>query len=126
MTAVFSPHAPALIGPYSQGRLHNGVLYAAGQLGIDPATGALVSDDPVEQLQQCLRNIDAVAQAAGTRLGNTLKVTLMLTSFERMQELNAAYAAFFADPFPARATLQVAGLPMAARVEVDAILMVPA
>lgn len=125
MTVLFASEAPGLIGPYVHAHLHGSVIYTSGQLPIDPATGALVSDDIVAQLRQCLVNIEAIGKAAGAGRRDILKITLMLTSLDRMPELNAAYAAFFGTDFPARATLQVAGLPLGARVELDAIIAAP-
>ncbi|WP_116131411.1 Rid family detoxifying hydrolase [Tropicimonas sp. IMCC34043] len=119
---IVTDKAPALIGPYSLARVHQGVAYLSGQLPIDPATGALISDDVVEQTAQCLNNLNAIVEAAGATRDQILRVTMMVTGFDRMQEVNAVYADFFRAPYPARATFQVAGLPMAARIEMDAVV----
>jgi reactive intermediate/imine deaminase len=119
---ISTPHAPRAVGPYAQGRVAGGVLYASGQLPIDPATGALIEGLPGELTRRCLANLDAVAQAAGTRLSQALKVTVYLTDLRDAPEVNAAYAAYFTAPYPARTSVQVAGLPMGARLEIDAVV----
>lgn len=122
MTPVSTEAAPAAVGPYSQAIAHGGVLYVSGQLPIDPATGAFVSDDPVAQMRQCLKNIAAIATAAGTDLRHTLKTTVLVRDLSRFADLNAVYAEAFAAPCPARSTFEVSGLPKGAQVEVEAIV----
>lgn len=122
MTEISTSHAPAAVGPYAQGRVDGNLLFVSGQLPIDPATGRFVSDDPVEQLRQCLRNIGAIAEAAGTGLGKVVKTTVLVTDLGVFGAMNAAYGEAFSVPYPARATYQVAALPMGAQVEIEAVI----
>lgn len=125
MTPISTNAAPAAIGPYSQAIAINGLLFVSGQLPIDPATGAFPSDDPVDQMRQCLKNIAAIATAAGTDLHRTVKTTVLVRDLSRFAEINAAYAEAFVAPYPARATFEVSALPKGAQIEVDAVLALP-
>lgn len=122
MTAISTEMAPAAIGPYSQARIAGGLLFVSGQLPIDPVTGEFNSQDAVEQMKQCIRNIEAIAQAAGTQLSKTVKTTILLTDLSGFAAINEAYGAFFAAPYPARATFEVSALPRGAKVEVEAVI----
>ena len=122
LSAVTAADAPAAIGPYSQAIAVNGLLFVSGQLPIDPATGAFASDDPVEQARQCLRNIAAIARAAGTDIARTVKTTVLVRDLSRFADINAAYGEFFTAPYPARATFEVSGLPKDAQVEIEAVI----
>lgn len=122
MKPIATSKAPEAIGPYSQAVAANGFLFVSGQLPIDPATGVFVSDDPVEQAGQCLRNIQAIAEAAGTDLARTVKTTVLVGDLSRFKEINEVYATFFTAPFPARATFEVSALPKDAQVEIDAVI----
>jgi 2-iminobutanoate/2-iminopropanoate deaminase len=120
--AIHSKHAPAALGPYSQAIRAGDTVYLSGQLGIDPATGNLV--DGVEaQAQQALKNLRAVAQAAGGELADIVKLTLLLADINDFAKVNGIMAEFFSTPYPARATYQVAALPKAARIEIEAVLV---
>jgi len=119
--AVHSKHAPAAIGPYSQGVRAGDTVYLSGQIGLDPATGNLV--EGVEaQTHQVFKNLRAVAQAAGGELDDVVKLTLLLTDLAHFSKVNDIMASYFEEPYPARATYQVAALPRAASIEIDAIL----
>ena len=121
--AIHSKHAPAAIGPYSQAVRVGGTIYLSGQIGLDPATGNLV--EGVEaQAHQVFKNLRAVAQAADAELDDIVKVTLLLTDLGHFTKVNEIMATYFAEPYPARATYQVAALPRGASVEVDAIIEV--
>ncbi|MDR6820899.1 2-iminobutanoate/2-iminopropanoate deaminase [Neorhizobium sp. 2083] len=122
MTAISTEKAPAAIGPYSQARIAGGLLFVSGQLPIDPATGEFVSQDAVEQMKQCICNIAAIAEAAGTSLSKTVKTTILLTELSGFAAINEAYGAFFEAPYPARATFEVSALPKGAKVEVEAVI----
>ena len=120
--AIHSKHAPAAIGPYSQGIRAGGTVYLSGQIGLDPAAGQLV-EGVEEQTHQVLKNLRAVAQAAGGELDDIVKLTLLLADMADFAKVNEIMATYFKPPFPARATYQVAALPRAARVEIEAILV---
>lgn len=122
MIAISTDKAPAAIGPYSQAIRHGDLLFVSGQLPIDRATGEFVSDDAVAQMQQCLKNIAAIAQAAGTDISKTIKTTILLTDLSGFAAINEVYGAAFISPYPARATFEVSALPKGAKVEVDAVI----
>ena len=126
MNPIITQDAPEAIGPYSQAIEINGLLFVSGQLPIDPETGAIVSNDPVQQTIQCLRNIQAIARSAGTDLDRTIKTTVLVYELARFQEINEAYASFFVAPYPARATFEVSALPKGAQVEIEAVIAMKA
>ena len=114
--------APAPVGPYSQAVIHEGLVYASGQIPLDPATGEIKGDDVETQTHQVVANLRAVLEAAGSGLRHAIKVTIYLADMGDFPKVNAIYAeAFDGDPAPARATVQVAALPLGAQVEIDAI-----
>lgn len=121
MTVIATHNAPTAIGPYAQARIHGNTLYVSGQLPILPATGEIVSDDVIEQTRQSLKNIMAIANAAGSDLQSCLKTTVLVTDLSKFAAINAAYAEFFQEPFPARATYEVSALPKGAQIEIEAI-----
>ena len=114
--------APAAIGPYSHAVATGGLLFCSGQIPLDPESGELVGKTAQEQATQCLRNLEAVCDAAGTSLASAVRLTVFTTQMNRFAEINEAYAEFFADDPPARAVVGVAALPKAATVEIDAIV----
>ena len=119
--AIHSKHAPAAIGPYSQAIRVGETIYMSGQIGLDPATGNLV--EGVEaQAHHVIKNQRAVAQAAGDELDDIVKDTLLLADLGDFNKVNEIMASYFREPYPARATYQVAGLPRGARVEVEAVM----
>jgi 2-iminobutanoate/2-iminopropanoate deaminase len=120
-TAIETPNAPAAIGPYSQAVRHAGVLYCSGTLPIDPA-GEPVEGSPAAETRQCLRNLSAVCEAAGTELSRALRLTIFTTELAAFDEINEAYAELFPGTPPARVTVEVAALPKGARIEIDAIV----
>jgi reactive intermediate/imine deaminase len=119
---VHSKHAPAALGPYSQGIRAGSTVYLSGQLGLDPATGNLVEGIDA-QAHQVFRNLRAVAQAAGGELDDIVKLTILMADLGDFGKVNDIMATYFKAPYPARATCQVAALPKAARLEVEAILV---
>ena len=119
---IHSKHAPTAIGPYSQGIRAGSTAYLSGQIGLDPATGNLVEGIDA-QTHQVLRNLRAVAQAAGGELDDVVKLTLLMADLGDFAKVNEIMASYFKEPYPARATYQVAALPKGARVEVEAILV---
>jgi 2-iminobutanoate/2-iminopropanoate deaminase len=116
--------APEAIGPYSHAVESNGLLFCSGQVSLDPDSGDLVGKTVQEQATQCLKNLEAVCEAAGTKLADAIRLTVFTTEMHRFAEINEAYAAFFGDDPPARAVVGVADLPKAATVEIDAIVAV--
>ena len=113
--------APAAVGPYSQGIVANGLVFAAGQIGIDPATGTLVPDDITAQTRRVIENLAAVLQEAGASLRTVVKTTVFLSDMKHFSAMNDEYARHFATNPPARSTVQVARLPKDALVEIEAI-----
>jgi len=120
--AIHSKHAPAALGPYSQGVRAGDTVYLSGQLGLDPASGNLV-DGIDAQAHQVFRNLRAVAQAAGGELDDVVKLTILMADLADFGKVNEIMATYFKAPYPARATYQVAALPKAAALEVDAVLV---
>jgi 2-iminobutanoate/2-iminopropanoate deaminase len=119
---VHAPGAPPAIGPYSHGVAVQGLLlFCSGQIPLD-SDGHLVGDDLAEQVERCLRNLQAVCVAAGTRLASAVKLTIYTTELDRFAEINEAYARYFEEEPPARAAVGVAALPKGAKVEIDAIV----
>lgn len=119
---VAAEGAPEAIGPYNHAVISNGLLFCSGQVPLDPDSGELVGETAAEQATRCLRNLEAVCEAAGTKLGRAVRLTIYTTQLERFAEINDAYAAFFPEDPPARAALGVAALPKGALVEIDAIV----
>jgi reactive intermediate/imine deaminase len=120
--AIHSKHAPAALGPYSQGVRAGNTVYLSGQLGLDPATGNLAEGIDA-QAHQVFRNLRAVAQAAGGELDDVVKLTILMADLADFGKVNEIMATYFKPPYPARATYQVAALPKAAALEVEAILV---
>ena len=123
-TAIQTAAAPAAIGPYSQAIRHNDTVYVSGQIPLDPTTGELVSEDIDAQILQVFTNLKSVAEASGSDLSRALKVTVFLTDLGHFAKVNAVMEQFFSKPYPARAAVEVAGLPKGAQVEADAVLCV--
>jgi reactive intermediate/imine deaminase len=120
---VSTPKAPGAIGPYSQAVKTGLVVFTSGQIGLDPATGELVSQDFEAQVRQSFSNLAAVAQAAGGSLANAVKFTLYLTDLSKFAKVNEIMTETVARPYPARSTVGVASLPKGAQFEVEAILV---
>ena len=123
-TSVNTHDAPNAIGPYSQAIRHGELLWLSGQLGVDPATNALVGEGTAEQAEQALRNLAAVCRAAGTTMNQAVRCTVYLVDMADFPTVNKIYERHFSAPFPARATVQVAALPRGGRVEIDAVVAV--
>lgn len=113
--------APRPIGPYSQAVDTGTLVFCAGQIGLDPATGALVAGGAAAELEQALTNLEGVLGALGLDLAAVVKTTLFLADLADGAAVGAVYARRFPTPYPARSTVQVAALPAGARVELEAI-----
>lgn len=121
---VETKNAPAAIGPYSQGQIAGGLVFTAGQIPLDPATGELVPGDIAEQTERVMRNVAAVLEAAGASLGSVVKTTVFLRDMNDFAKMNEVYGRHFGDHKPARSTVQAARLPKDVAVEIDAIAVV--
>lgn len=122
---IATDRAPAAVGPYSQAIRVGNLVFTAGQIGLDPATGALATGVE-EQTRQVMSNLQAVLAAAGSSLQNIIKTTIFLADLADFQTVNAIYGSYFPHQPPARSTVQVAGLPRGARIEIEAIALVGA
>lgn len=116
---------PAPLGPYSPAVVAGDLVFTAGQIGVDPATGALVAGGVLAELEQALSNLEATLRAAGCELRDVVKTTLFLTDLSAGPRVNAAYAARMTSPPPARSTVGVAALPAGAMVEIEAVAVRP-
>jgi len=116
---VATSEAPAAVGPYSQAIAVGDLLFCAGQIPLDPVTGDLVGPDVTAQTERVCQNIAAVLQANGFTFANVVKTTVFLTDLANFAAMNAVYAKYFTEPFPARSTIQVAALPRGAQVEIE-------
>ena len=122
MKEIRTDAAPAPVGPYSQAVVHDGLLFASGQIPLDPATGEFVAGDVEAQTEQIFANLRAVLEAAGTSLDRVLRATVYLTDLSLFPRVNAVYERHFSgDPTPARTTIGAAALPLGAQVEIDVI-----
>lgn len=121
MKIVSSPNAPAAVGPYSQAVRSGSILFCSGQIPIDPATGKIEAQDVEGQVRQVFKNIRAVLSAEGLTLANVVKATMFLQDMADFPKVNPIYEAEFAGHKPARSTVQVARLPLAALVEIEVI-----
>jgi len=119
--AISTTSAPAAIGPYSQGIALDDLVFCSGQVGLDPASGALVEGGVEAQAERALQNLGAVLDAAGCTFADVVKTTVFLADIDDFAAVNAVYARFMADPPPARSTFAVGALPKGARIEIEAI-----
>jgi 2-iminobutanoate/2-iminopropanoate deaminase len=124
-TVIATSEAPAAVGPYSQAIRIGDLVFTAGQLGIDPATGDFAGEDVAAQTRQALRNLRAVLEAAGSGLDQIVKTTIFLADLADFATVNRVYGEFFAARPPARSTVEVSALPLGGRVEIEAVAAVP-
>ena len=120
---VVTDKAPKALGPYSQGIKVNGFVFCAGQIPMTPETGELVSGSITDQTRQALSNLRGVIEAAGSSMDKVVKVSVYLKDINYFSEMNAEYAKWFSDPYPARAGFEVARLPMDVDIEIEAIAL---
>jgi 2-iminobutanoate/2-iminopropanoate deaminase len=126
MQPISTKTAPAAIGPYSQAVRTGGFIFLSGQIPLLPGTGQMVEGGIEPQVERVLDNLGAVLQAAGLTFDHVVKTTIYLTDLGDFQKVNEAYGKRFTrSPQPARSTVQVAALPRGARVEIDAIAVMP-
>lgn len=118
---VATPKAPPAVGPYSQAVRAGNLIFTAGQIPLSPATGQLVSADISQQTAQVMENIKHILEAAGSSLEQIVKTTLYVTDLADFGAINQVYATFFVGKPPARSTVQVAGLPLGAKIEIEAV-----
>jgi 2-iminobutanoate/2-iminopropanoate deaminase len=116
--------APKAIGPYSQAIIAGGLVFASGQIAIDPATGELNTGSIEDQTRQVLKNLAAVLEAAGSSMDRVVKATVFLQDMNEFGRMNQVYGEAFPPPYPARAAVQVARLPRDVKVEIEAVALV--
>jgi 2-iminobutanoate/2-iminopropanoate deaminase len=121
---IATERAPRAIGPYSQAVRAGNLLFASGQIPIDPSTGEFVAGGIAEQTEQVMKNLSAVLEAAGLSLGNVVKTTVFLADMDDFTAMNEVYGRFFGENPPARATVQAGRLPRDAKVEIEATAVV--
>lgn len=121
---VFTRKAPVAIGPYSQAVKAGGFIFVSGQVPVDPATGELVGETVEEQTSQSLENIKAILTAVGVSLDKVVKASVFIKNMDDFEAVNKIYSQYFAEHFPARVCVQVAKLPLDAKLEIEAIALV--
>jgi 2-iminobutanoate/2-iminopropanoate deaminase len=124
MQIITSSDAPAPIGPYNQAVIHNGILYASGQIALDPHSGELVNPNIQAETLQVMQNLQAVLQAAGTHFNKAIKTTIFLSDMAHFAAVNEVYGGFFDGHYPARETVAVKGLPKNVNVEISMLVAV--
>ena len=121
MKIIKTSYAPKAIGPYSQGIKYNDLVYTSGQIPLDPNTGKLIEGDFKKEVEQVLNNVDAVLKEGGSSLDKAIKLTVFVTDLNKFSELNEVFKTFFDENPPARSAVEVSGLPMGVRVEIEAV-----
>lgn len=122
--AISTPLAPRAIGPYSQAIKAGQTIYLSGQIPLDPDNMTLVADDITAQAHQVFKNLQSVTLAAGGALSDIVRLSIYLTDLTQFNLVNDVMTQYFTAPYPARTTIEVAGLPKDAKIEVDAIMVV--
>jgi len=120
-TVISTDHAPAAVGPYSQAIRIGELVYTAGQVALNPASGAIEAETIEDQTRQVLLNLQAVLEAANTGLDQVVKMTVFMTNMGDFAAMNAVYAEFFPSSPPARSAVEVSALPLGARIEMEAV-----
>ena len=121
---IQTDHAPAAVGPYSQGVKLGNLLFTAGQVPLDPATMKLVEGDITVQTEQVMENLKAVLEAAGTSFANVVKATVFLADINDFAAMNGVYGRYFSENPPARSAFQVGALPLGAKVEIEMVVAI--
>lgn len=122
-TAIHTDNAPAAIGPYSQATRAGNQVFFSGQIPLDPATGDLVEGDIAAQARRAFDNLKAVCETAGGSMDDIVRVGLYLTDLSQFAQVNAVMGEYFAQPYPARSTIEVSALPKGAAFEVDGVMV---
>ena len=122
---ITTDRAPHAVAPYSQAMVGAGLVYTAGQIGIDPATGRLVEGGAAAEAAQVIANLAAVLAAAGSGMDAVIKTTVFLADMDDYAAVNEAYRAGFPAPYPARTAVAVRALPLGARVEIECVALAP-
>ncbi len=118
----FSPsESPPALGPYNHGVQFGNLLFTAGQIPIDPESGALVGETIEDQTRRVLENLQIIVHSQGLELSHVIKTTIFMTDLGEFQKMNGVYASYFTEDHPARSTIQVAALPLGARIEIEAV-----
>ena len=125
MRVIQTDRAPAAIGPYSQAAEAGGFLFSAGQIGLIPGTPDFAGEDVEAQAAQVFRNLAAILEEADLTFADVVKTTVFLADMDEFPLVNAIYETYFPQPYPARSTVAVAGLPKGARVEIDVVARRP-
>ena len=118
---ISTTKAPSVIGPYSQAIQVGNLIYTSGQIPINPATGSFVEGGIKEQTRQSLLNVKAILEEAGLTMGNVVKTTVFMADMNDFADMNAVYAEFFTEPYPARSAVAVKTLPKGALVEIEVV-----
>ena len=118
---ISTTKAPSAIGPYSQAIQVENIIYTSGQIPIDPATGSFVEGGIKEQTRQSLLNVKAILEEVGLTMGNVVKTTVFMADMNDFADMNAVYAEFFTEPYPARSAVAVKTLPKGALVEIEVV-----
>ena len=124
METISTKNAPAAIGPYSQAIKVGNLIYTSGQIPIDPATGTLVAGGIKEQTRQSLLNVQAILKEAGISMSGVVKTTVFMADMSDFADMNAVYAEFFTESYPARSAVALKALPKGALVEIEVVAAV--
>ena len=121
---ISTKNAPQAIGPYSQAVKAGNLMFISGQIPLDPKTGDLVSQSIEDQARQVLENVKSICEAAGCSLDDIVKISIFLTDLSNFAVVNDMMKEYFSEPYPARATVEVSGLPLGVNVEIEAIVLI--
>ena len=121
---ISTENAPQAIGPYSQAVKAGNLMFISGQIPLDPKTGDLVSESIEEQAKQVLDNVKSICEASGNSLDDIVKISIFLTDLSNFSVVNDVMKEYFSEPYPARATVEVSGLPLGVNVEIEAIVLI--
>jgi len=121
---ISTENAPQAIGPYSQAVKAGNLMFISGQIPLNPKTGDLVAESIEDQARQVLENVKSICEAAGQSLDDIVKISIFLTDLSNFAVVNDVMKEYFSEPYPARATVEVSGLPLGVNVEIEAIVLI--